>query len=91
MGLEGRVWKSGELWFVESPAFEVSTQGASKEEAIDLLCKSIVDMARYYFPPKGLTSFKVIVHQLEDGVLDITATNEKLLIGLSQRCQKAKV
>lgn len=90
MEFEGKVWKSGKFWLAESLPLDLLTQGTTKDNAVDLLCELIVEMAEYYFSAKDLADFEVVIHHYERGVLGITASDKKLLLALSLRRQREK-
>lgn len=81
MRFEGRIWKDGQHWLVEVPAFGAMTQGYTREEAYEMIKGLIETMA-------DASGFEVTVHRGAGSQLDISANDVKTLVALLLRRQR---
>ena len=83
MRFEGRMWRDGEHWLVEVPAFAALTQGRTRDEAFEMIQDLIETMA-------NVPQFEVTVYPREGDEFEIGANDAKVLIALLLRRQREK-
>lgn len=85
MLIKGKVWKSqkSKFWLVEVPDLDVTTQGETKAEALEMIQDAIECLVEV----KG---FKVRVHPQPGGGIFIDTNNDAALIALMLRRQRGR-
>ena len=83
MRFEGRVKKEGRFWLIEIPAFDASTQGRTKREALEMAEDLIETMA-------GAEGFRVRAYPSGGETLEIEANHIGTLLALLLRRQRER-
>lgn len=83
MELEGKIWKSGELWLVEVPSIDVCTQGISREDALKMIVDAIKVLIEGYFPEEKVEELKIVAHDYGRKEIGITTSNNSLMMSFS--------
>ena len=81
MRFEGRVFKDGEHWLIEVPAFEAMTQGRTKKEAFAMIKDLLETMA-------DVPGFKVEIEPGSRDLFEVGANDTKMLLALLLRRQR---
>lgn len=83
MELEGKIWKSGDVWLVEVPAIDVCTQGVSREDALKMIVDAIKVLLGGYFSKKDIGELEIIAHDYGKKEIGVTTSNNSLMMSLS--------
>jgi predicted RNase H-like HicB family nuclease len=83
MELEGKIWKSDDVWLVEVPAIDVCTQGVSREDALKMVVDAIKVLLGGYFPEENIEELKIIAHDYGKKEIGVTTSNNSLMMSLS--------
>ena len=81
MRFEGRVFKDGEHWLIEVPAFEAMTQGRTKKEAFAMIKDLLETMA-------DAPGFEVEIEPGSRDRFEVGANDTKMLLALLLRRQR---
>ncbi len=90
MELEGKIWKSKNLWLVEVPSLDAMTQGKTKEEALMMIEDLVFEMACSYLPGITKRNFDVCVNDYKKGVIGIASSQKNVLLSLLLKRQREK-
>jgi environmental stress-induced protein Ves len=82
MMFEGRIWKEGKHWLIESPMLDVMTQGRTRAHALAMLQEAIALLV----DQKGFT---VMVALNGEGIV-VSSSHTRTLIALALRRQRLK-
>lgn len=87
MELEGRVWKAGRDpgWLVEIPYLNVMTQGATRDEALDMIADAVKLLMEDAFD--GMT-FDICVHYYGQELFGIECSDNQYLMAFALRRQR---
>jgi len=83
MELEGKIWKSGEIWLVEVPAIDVCTQGHSRKDALKMIVDAIEVLMAGYFPDEDIKKFEITAHDYGKKEIGITTSNNSIMMSFS--------
>lgn len=78
MRFGGRVWKDGGFWLVEVPALDITTQGRTRREALEM----IADAIEGFVDKRG---FRADVHAGPDGGIEVGSRDAAALTALFLR------
>lgn len=90
MELEGTIWKEGKFWIIEIPSLDISTQGCTKKEALEMIKDATLELFYSYFKNKISKKFNVNVSEYKHNIIGISASDKKLLLALSLKRQREK-
>ena len=87
MEFDGRVAKDkkSSLWVIEVKAFDLMTQGTSKEDAVLMLKDAVMELLKDTFSDESTKGLSLDVHFHNEKTFGLTANNSKLLIAFSLR------
>jgi len=92
MELEGKVWKDPENsgWLVEIAFLDVMTQGKSRKEALEMIRDAVLELLKDSFEASVGKQFKLSVTLYENGVIGLSASDDKLLFALGLKRQRLR-
>ena len=87
MEFEGRVTKDkkSSLWVIEVKAFDLMTQGTSKEDSVLMLKDAVMELLQDTFSEENTEGLSLDVHFHNEKTFGLTSNNNKLLIAFSLR------
>jgi hypothetical protein len=90
MDFEGNVKqdKKSSLWLIEVEAFNLMTQGNTKEDAIFMLKDAVMELMHDAFPEDVMKDISLEVHFYSEKTFGIKSNNSKLLIAFALRRQR---
>jgi len=90
MELEGTLKKEGKFWMVEVPSLNLLTQGKTRQEALEMIADAVIGLTECYFESEIDESFEIEATNYDEGVIGLSATDNRLLLALSLRRQREK-
>ncbi len=92
MELEGRVWKDPDSswWLIEIFSLGVMTQGKTKKEALEMIKDAVMELLKDSYENLLDQGFQLTVNLHENGIIGISATDDKPLLTLGLKRQKQK-
>jgi predicted RNase H-like HicB family nuclease len=90
--LEGRVWKDAKSswWLIEIPFLDVMTQGRTRKEALEMIKDAVMELLKDSYENLLRKQFQLIVTLYEDGVIGMSASDDKLLFALGLKRQRLR-
>lgn len=90
MELEGRVWKDPDSswWLVEISFLDVMTQGKTRGEALEMIKDAVMELLKDSYQSILGKGFKLSVCLYENGVIGLSASDDKLLFALGLKRQR---
>lgn len=91
--LEGRVWRdtSSSWWFSEIAFLNVLTQGRTRKEALEMIKDAVMELLKDSYENLLYTDFELSVTLYKNSFIKMTASDEKLLLGLGAKRRKLKM
>ena len=92
MELEGKVWKDPDSswWLVEVQFLDVMTQAKTKSEALEMIKDAVQGLLEDSYQKVLGKGFKLSVCLYENGVIGLSASDDKLLFALGLKRQRLK-
>lgn len=90
MELEGKVWKDSDSswWLVEISFLDVMTQGRTRKDALEMIKDAIMELLKDSYEDLLDKQFQLTVNLYEDGIIGLSATDDKLLFALGLKRQR---
>ena len=90
MELEGRVWKDPDSswWLVEVSFLDVMTQAKTRAETLEMIKDAVMELLEDSYQGIMGKGFKLSVCLYENGVIGLSASEDKLLFALGLKRQR---
>jgi predicted RNase H-like HicB family nuclease len=92
MELEGRVWKDPDSswWLIEVSFLDVMTQGRTRKEALEMIKDAVRELLIDSYENFLDRQFLLNVNLYKDGVIGLSASDDKLLFALGLKRQRLR-
>ena len=90
MELEGKVWKDPDSswWLIEVSFLDVMTQAKTRSEALEMIKDAVMELLKDSYQNLLGKGFKLSVCLYENGVIGLSASDDKLLFALGLKRQR---
>lgn len=92
MEFEGKVWKDPDSswWLVEISFLDVMTQGKTRKDALEMIKDAVMELLKDSYEDELANHFKLTVSLYENGIIGMSASDEKLLFALGLKRQRLR-
>ena len=80
--------RNSKYWVIYVPAFDLATQGTSKEDAFDMLGDAIKELVHSYFGKSHKNRLRIFFDKDEGSGFGVSASDNKVLLSLALRRQR---